>query len=117
MRYDGYLLYRAELAWHQEHYLASPEDATNARVSPLLGDASGLPPAAIQAAECDPLHAQAERYRDHLAAAGVAVSYRSYPGMIHGYFGLDGIFGTAAEAMADAGAAIRSSGVGSAGRT
>jgi acetyl esterase/lipase len=105
--YEGYFLYRDELLWHQEHYLASAADALNPRVSPLLGDASGLPPAAIQAAECDPLHPQAERYRDLLAGAGVPVAFRSYPGMIHGYFGLDSVFAVAGEAMADAGSALR----------
>ena len=107
MAYEGYFLYRDELLWHQEHYLSAPADALDPRVSPLLGDASGLPPAAIQAAECDPLHAQAERYRDLLAAAGVPVALRTYPGMIHGYFGLDSVFDVAGEAMADAGSALR----------
>jgi acetyl esterase len=107
MAYEGYFLYRDELLWHQEHYLSSPADALDPRVSPLLGDASGLPPAAIQAAECDPLHAQAERYRDLLAAAGVPVALRTYAGMIHGYFGLDSVFDVAGEAMADAGSALR----------
>jgi acetyl esterase len=107
MDYEGYFLYRDELLWHQEHYLASPADARNPRVSPLLGDATGLPPAAIQAAECDPLHPQAERYRDLLAAAGVPVAFRSYPGMIHGYFGLESVFPVAGEAMVDAGSALR----------
>jgi acetyl esterase len=107
MAYEGYFLYYDELAWHQEHYLSAPADARSPRVSPLLGDATGLPPAAIQAAECDPLHAQAELYRDLLAAAGVPVSFRSYAGMIHGYFGLESAFDLAGEAMADAGSALR----------
>ena len=107
MAYEGYFLYRDELLWHQEHYLADPSDALSPRVSPLLGDASGLPPAAIQAAECDPLHAQAALYRDRLAAAGVPVAFREYAGMIHGYFGLDSVFDLAGEAMADAGSALR----------
>jgi acetyl esterase/lipase len=107
MAYEGYFLYRDELLWHQEHYLTSPADARSPRVSPLLGDATGLPPAAIQAAECDPLHSQAERYRDLLAAAGVPVAFRSYPGMIHGYFGLESVFAVAGEAMTDAGSALR----------
>ena len=107
MTYEGYFLYRDEMRWHQEHYLASAGDARSPRVSPLLGDPSGLPPAFIQAAECDPLHPQAEDYRDLLAAAGVAVEFRRYDGMIHGYFGLDGIFDVAADAMADAASALR----------
>ena len=105
--YEGYFLYRDELLWHQEHYLVSAADARSPRVSPLLGNAAGLPPAAIQAAECDPLHPQAERYRDLLAAAGVPVAFGYYSGMIHGYFGLDSVFPVAGEAMSDAGSALR----------
>ena len=41
MAYEGYFLYRDELLWHQEHYLSSPADALDPRVSPLLGDAVG----------------------------------------------------------------------------
>jgi acetyl esterase len=107
MAYEGYFLYRDELLWHQKHYLSAPSDAQNPRVSPLLGSAAGLPPASLQAAECDPLHAQAELYRDHLVAAGVPVAFREYPGMIHGYFGLDSVFDVAGQAMGDAGAALR----------
>ena len=107
MDYEGYFLYRDEMLWHQEHYLSSPIDASSPRVSPLLGDPTGLPPASIQAAECDPLHPQAEAYRDLLAAAGVPVTFRRYAGMIHGYFGLDSIFAVAGVAMADAGSALR----------
>ena len=107
MAYEGHFLYLDELRWHQEHYLTSPADALSPRVSPLLGDAAGLPAAAIQAAECDPLHAQAELYRDLLSEAGVPVTLRTYPGMIHGYFGLESVFEAAGEAMADAGAALR----------
>jgi acetyl esterase len=107
MAYEGYFLYRDEMLWHQEHYLRSPADARSPRVSPLLGDASDLPPAVIQAAECDPLHPQAELYRDLLATADVAVAFRRYEGMIHGYFGLESIFEVAGEAMADASSALR----------
>jgi hypothetical protein len=35
------------------------------------------------------------------------VAFRRYPGMIHGYFGLDSVFDVAGEAMADAGSALR----------
>jgi len=107
LEYEGYFLYRDELLWHQEHYLSAPGDALDPRVSPLLGDAAGLPPAAIQAAECDPLHPQAELYRDLLASAGVPVAFRRYPGMIHGYFGLESVFDVAGDALADAGSALR----------
>jgi acetyl esterase/lipase len=107
MDYEGYFLYRDEMLWHQHHYLPSVEDARSPRVSPLLGDARGLPPAAIQAAGCDPLHPQAERYAELLRRADVPVTIRTYPGMIHGYLGLDSVLPAAEEAMADAGRALR----------
>jgi acetyl esterase/lipase len=107
MDYEGYFLYRDEILWHYSHYFASPDDGRDPRVSPLYGDATGLPPAQIQSAECDPLHPQAEQYRDHLQAAGVAVDYRVYDGMIHGYFGLESVFPVAADALRDAGDALR----------
>ena len=44
MTYEGYFLYRDEMLWHQEHYLASPDEARNPRVSPLLGNGEGSAP-------------------------------------------------------------------------
>jgi acetyl esterase/lipase len=108
MAYEGYFLYRDELQWHQDHYLGSPELAADWRVSPLLAtDHSGLPPAFVMTAECDPLHRQGELYADRLRASGVAVELRQYPGMIHGFFGLDSVFDVAGDAMRDAGEALR----------
>jgi acetyl esterase/lipase len=108
MTYEGYFLYRDELQWHQDNYLASPDQGRDWRVSPLeASDHSGLPPAFVISAECDPLHRQSELYAEKLRAAGVAAEQREYPGMIHGFFGLDMVFDQAADAMRDAGAAIR----------
>src|SRR4029079_1673762 len=59
MTYEAHFLYRDEILWHQEHYFRHPEGRRAPRVSPVLGDATGLPPAQIQSAECDPLHVQA----------------------------------------------------------
>jgi acetyl esterase len=108
MSYEGYFLYRDELQWHQDNYLASPEQGRDWRVSPLdAPEHSGLPPAFVITAECDPLHRQGELYAETLRAADVAVEHREYPGMIHGFFGLDTVFDQAAEAMRDAGRAVR----------
>ena len=109
MTFEGYFLYRDELQWHQDHYLASPSLADDWQVSPLRAtDHSGLPPALVLTAECDPLHRQGELYAEKLRASGVPAELREYPGMIHGFFGLDMIFDQSGDAMRDAGAVLRS---------
>jgi acetyl esterase/lipase len=106
-QYEGMMLYRDELAWHQENYLADASERTNPLVSPLLAGLAGLPSTTVVLAECDPIGVQGRRYAAALAAAGVAVELVEYPGMIHGFFGLDEVFPEAAEAMAFAGRAVR----------
>jgi acetyl esterase len=63
---------------------AAQEDLTNPYCSPLLSpDLSGLPPAVITTAGCDPLRSQGERYAAALEAAGNHVRYSSWPGHLH----------------------------------
>lgn len=97
--YDGIMLFRDELQWHQDNYLSSADDATDPRVDVLEAELAGLPPASIVLAECDPIRPQGELYAAALAAAGNDVSVYQQEGMIHGFFGLDEVFPTAAEAM------------------
>jgi acetyl esterase len=88
---EGYgLLTRAAMVWFQQHYLRSPEDAEDWRASPIkAASLAGVAPAIVVTAECDVLHDDGERYAEALRHAGVAVEYREYPGMIHGFFGMD----------------------------
>ena len=58
-------------------------------------------------AQCDPLHAQGELYAQALAAAGVQVEHRHYPGMVHGFFQLPSLFDDGRDAVERAGAALR----------
>ncbi len=87
---DGYgLLTRAAMQWFQEHYLRRPEDAEDWRASPIKAASfAGVAPAIVVAAECDVLHDDGARYAEALQRAGVAVEYREYKGMIHGFFGM-----------------------------
>ena len=107
MEYEGALLYRDEMQWHQDNYLATSADAINPWVAPLLGDLNNLPDATVVLAECDPIRPQGRLYADALSAAGVAVTVREFPGMIHGFFGLETLFPEAADAMDFAGECVR----------
>jgi acetyl esterase/lipase len=106
--YEGFFLYRDELQWHQDNYLATPDQTTDPRVSPLEhARLDGLPPALVFTAQCDPLHRQGELYAAALKRAGVPTEHRSYPGMVHGFFALPTVFAEGAEAVTIAGEGVR----------
>lgn len=101
--YDGVMLERDELQWHQDNYLPNPQAATDPRVNILDADLTGLPETTVILAECDPIRPQGELYAAALEAAGVPTRTHLTPGMVHGFFGLDEVFPSATEAMTFAG--------------
>ncbi|MCA1439657.1 alpha/beta hydrolase [Ensifer sp. IC4062] len=73
----------ADVAYYRE-VLKAPAD--NPFAHPLKArDLSGLPPAYITAATFDPLRDDARNYAARLAQAGVDVTYREEPQMIHAW--------------------------------
>jgi len=97
---DGFFLTPSLLDWYLDHYLGSPEERVDPRVSPLLAsDLSGLPPALVVTAGFDPLHDQGVAYTEALVRAGVAVEHRDYSGMIHGFLHLSGMVDVARAAV------------------
>jgi acetyl esterase len=97
---DDHQLTRASMEWFRGHYLSSMDDARNPHASPLLtGDLSGLPPALILTAECDPLRDEGEAYAKRLEEAGVRVTCKRYAGMIHPFFSMSGAIPQALEAI------------------
>jgi acetyl esterase len=88
---DDHHLTKAQMEWFRGHYLRGPEDALDPQASPLLApDLTGLPPALVITAECDPLRDEGEAYAKRLEEAGVAVTCTRYPGMIHPFFSMPG---------------------------
>ena len=106
---EGYgVLTRAAMEWFQRHYLARPQDAEDWRASPLRAAShAGVAPAIVVTAECDVLHDDGVNYAEALRRAGVAVEYREYPGMIHGFFGMVPGVNDAMAAQRDVAAAFR----------
>ena len=107
-QYEGVMIYRDEVQWHQDNYLPSPGHATDPRVSILDADHTGLPDTTIILAGCDPIAPQGRLYAEALRAKGVKVAVHESPSMIHGFFGLDELLPAASAAMKFAGARLSS---------
>jgi acetyl esterase len=98
---EGFFLTRMGMEWFTSLYASTAEDLRNPYLSPLLAeDLSGLPPALIITAGCDPLRDEGEAYARRLADAGTACRHRVYEGQIHAFFILPEAF-DAAEAAHD----------------
>jgi len=98
---EGFLLSRADIEWLRSQYLPDRNDWDSPLASPIEApDLTGVCPAIVVTAGFDPLRDEGRRYADRLTEAGVAVRYRCYDDMVHGFFGmgvLPGGLGLAAE--------------------
>jgi len=104
---DGYLLTRQAIGYFRGHYLPRRADWLDWRASPLLAEnLAALPPAFVLTAGFDPLVDEGRAYAERLAKANVAVAYREYPDMIHGFITFGGVLDTANEAVAECSARL-----------
>jgi acetyl esterase len=96
------------MARSRSQYLNGMDEARDWRASPLrAASLANLPPAFIQTAAFDPLRDEGKAYADALAAAGVPVSYKCYPGMVHGFVRMGALVDMADEALSDGAAALK----------
>ncbi len=95
----GYLLSRTDMEWYWRHY-AAPDRRTDPLASPLrAADLSGLPPALVVVAGCDPLRDEGLAYAEALKAAGVDAAVEVHADMTHGFFTMVGLLGPADAAV------------------
>ncbi|HEX7776204.1 MAG TPA: alpha/beta hydrolase [Parvibaculum sp.] len=103
----GHFLERDGMIWFFDHYLGGA-DRNDPRIAPLkAASLAGLPRAYIVTAGFDPLRDEGRAYADALKAAGVAVEYVNYDGMIHGFFNLQGALDVSRAAVKAAAKALK----------
>lgn len=90
------------MMWFKDHYLG-PDDGSDWRASPLrAASLKGLPPAYVITAGYDFLRDEGRQLAERLTQSDVAVVYRHYQGMIHGFLPMGRIVREANRAVADA---------------
>ncbi|HEY3492609.1 MAG TPA: alpha/beta hydrolase [Solirubrobacterales bacterium] len=105
---DGFLLSRPDMDFFEGHYLPEGVDRGDPRVSVLRADdLSGLPPAYLAIAGFDPLRDEGVAFAERLREAGVPVSLRLHPGLVHTFANLTAICPSARQAMLEAVGALR----------
>ncbi|HDP81192.1 MAG TPA: alpha/beta hydrolase, partial [Spirochaetes bacterium] len=89
---EGYHLTRRYVEKFRELYMPDPKDWSDEKASPLLGkDPEGLAPAFVLTAQFDVLRDEGEAYASMMKEAGVEVTVKRYPGVIHGFIVMDRI--------------------------
>jgi len=102
------LLTHSVVRWFRDHYLNGTADVHDWRASPALaGTLVGLPPAYVLTAGADPLRDEGDDYARRLEQAGVAVTYRTFPGQFHGFFTMGKLLQQANVAASEIGTWLR----------
>jgi acetyl esterase len=107
---DGFFLTAEQMRWYRGHYFGAQEAALapDERSSPLLAaDVSGVAPAHVVTAGFDPLRDEGEAYAARLRQAGVPVTLRRHPGLIHGFVNMVGAGRVSREAVIEMGGVLR----------
>lgn len=104
---DGFFLTKAFMDLAEENYLVGGEDRADPRLSPLLGDPTGVAPAHVVTAGFDPLLDEGTAYAEAMEAAGVEVSHHCEDSMIHGFVNMVGVGTSAPQAVRRLAAALQ----------
>jgi acetyl esterase len=111
----GFVLEEPHITFFFDHYVRDVHDRDDWRFAPMDGltsdgqvaDLSGVAPAWIGLAECDPLVDEGIQYADRLRMAGVKVDLEIYRGVVHEFIKMGRAVPQAAQAHGDAARALR----------
>jgi acetyl esterase len=104
---QGAGLSQTQMRWIWEIYLETPEQQSDWRAAPILGNLAGLPPAHLIVGSLDPLVDDSRRLAAALEATGVPCELRVYDGINHGFIRYGRLIATARRALGDCAAALR----------
>lgn len=81
----GFYNTRTAMQWYWDQYVPDLADRAHPYAAPLHARLTGLPPAVVVTAGCDPLRSEGDAFANALAAQGVPTIHRCYDGAIHGF--------------------------------
>ncbi|MCU0295470.1 MAG: alpha/beta hydrolase [Candidatus Nanopelagicales bacterium] len=99
---EGYFLTEKQMDWYFGHYVPDPADRLDPRVSPLLGDLRGHPPAHVAVSGFDVLRDEGIAYAHKLREAGVPTTLQVVEGHIHAFVNATGVGKWSKRALAEA---------------
>ena len=104
---DGHFLTRRDMQYFVDTY-AGGADLDDVRLSPARNsDLSGVAPATVVTAECDPLRDEGEAYARQLREAGVPTTAVRFSGQVHPFLYMAGLIDDAAAAREFIGTRLR----------
>jgi acetyl esterase len=106
---EGFYLTSEFMDVAERSYLTDPAQAHDPLVSVLLTEKipEGLAPAYVATAGFDPLRDEGEAWARRLADAGVDVTLKRFPGLMHGFFNIVGVGRTNRAAAAEIAAHLK----------
>jgi len=100
-------LSQTQMRWIWETYLERPEQQSDWRAAPSLGNLKGLPAAHLIVGALDPLLDDSHRLAARLKDAGVPCDLKVYEGLNHGFIRYGRLIAAARRAVSDCAAALR----------
>jgi len=104
---QGAGLSQTQMRWIWDTYLERPDQQTDWRAVPILGDLAGLPMAHLIVGGLDPLLDDSHRLAARLEEAGVRCDLTVYDGLNHGFIRYGRLITAARRALGDCAAALR----------